>query len=200
MILTHRPVPHGVSQQFGSNATAGVIPAEYGSSAQRLVYLFGNYQPVGHLGCDFACPSGTPIVSAAPGTVVWAGPSQNMPKHIADKYGYITGSPDSGNITIIDHGDGNATAYSHQSVVQVSIGQWVNAGQQIGLSGATGRVDGAHMHMEYMTLPINYGSPYYSRSDPMKQFGSASVAPAGNAPVAPARPLLIPGVAGVYIN
>ncbi|MCC3276362.1 M23 family metallopeptidase [Arthrobacter sp. zg-Y20] len=182
MILTHLPVPHDISAVFGSNATAGVSPNPNGSSAQQLVYLFGNYQPVGHLAVDFACPVGTPIVAAAPGTVVWAGPGQNMPKHIADKYGYLSGAAgaDSGNITIIDHGDGSATAYSHQSEVEVLTGQWVNGGQQIGLSGKTGRITGPHLHFEYMTLPINYGSPYYSRSDPMKQFGSASIIPTGS--------------------
>ena len=200
MILTHKPVPHAISQVFGNNATAGVAGNWNGTETQKLVAQFGNYQPVGHLAVDFACPSGTPIVAAAPGTVVYAGPGQNMPKHIADKYGYIFGSPDSGNITIIDHGDGSATAYSHQSRVEVTAGQWVNGGQRIGLSGATGRITGAHLHFEYMTLPINYGSPYYSRSDPMKQYGSASIAPVGAVTAAPARPLLIPDIPDLYAD
>lgn len=170
MILTHRPVPHALSQGFGSNATEGIAPREYGTPAERLVYLFGNYQRVGHLASDFACPSGTPVGSAAAGTVVFAGLSQHMPRDIAVKYGYIYGSPDSGNIVVVDHGDNTATAYSHMAEVHVRAGQKVDGGHTLGLSGATGRVDGAHLHFEYMTLPINYNSPYYSRVDPMKQF------------------------------
>ena len=181
MILTHKPVPHAPSQGFGSNATGGVIGDWNGTVVQQLVAQFGNYQPVGHLAIDFPCPAGTPIVAAAAGTVVYAGPGQHMPAAIAAKFGYIygPGGDASGNITIIDHGDGSATAYSHQSEVQVVASQWVNGGHQIGLSGATGRITGAHLHFEYMTLPINYGSPYYSRSDPMAQYGATSILPVG---------------------
>ena len=181
MILTHMPVPYAPNQVFGSNATAGVVGDWNGTVVQQLVAQFGNYQPVGHLAVDFPCPEGTPIVAAAPGTVVYAGPGQHMPAHIAAKYGYIygPGGDASGNITIIDHGDGSATAYSHQKAVEVGAGQWVNGGQQIGLSGKTGRITGAHLHFEYMTLPVNYQSPYYSRSDPMAQYGAASIMPAG---------------------
>lgn len=195
MRLTHRPVPHGISQVFGNNATAGVVGNWNGTETQRLVAQFGNYQPAGHLAVDFACPSGTPIVAAAAGTVAYAGPGQNMPASVAAKYGYIYGSPDSGNITVIDHGDGSATAYSHQSKVEVSAGQWVAGGQRIGLSGATGRITGAHLHFEYMTLPINYGSPYYSRMDPMAQYGG-NIQTVGT--TTPERPLLIPGLPDLY--
>lgn len=203
MTLTHRPVPHGISQVFGNNATAGVVGDWNGTETQRLVAQFGNYQPAGHLAVDFSCPTGTPIVASAAGTVAYAGPGQNMPASVAAKYGYIYGSPDSGNITVIDHGDGSATAYSHQSKVEVSAGQWVNGGQRIGLSGATGRITGAHLHFEYMTLPINYGSPYYSRSDPMRQYGAASIAPVGEVSPSPAnsaRPLLIPDLPELFAD
>lgn len=161
MILTHRPVPHAESQGFGANPTWN-----------NPHPVFGDYQSVGHLATDFSCPIGTPIVAAAPGVVVYAGWGQNMPQWIAEKYGYIFGPGGwaSGIITIIDHGDGTATAYSHQSEVLVSAGQRVTGGQAIGLSGKTGRSTGPHLHFEYMTLPINYGSAYYSRLDPMKQY------------------------------
>lgn len=163
MILTHRPVPHGLSQGFKD-----------GPTQNKPHPLYGNYQPVGHLAVDFSCPTGTPVGSAAPGVVVFAGPGQDMPDAIAIKYGYSRGSDKwaSGNIVIVDHGDSTATAYSHLSEVQVTTGQRVNGGQRLGLSGTTGRSTGPHLHFEYMTLPINYGSPYYSRLDPMAQYGS----------------------------
>ena len=161
MILTHRPVPHTESQGFGANPTWN-----------NPHPVFDDYQSVGHLATDFSCPIGTPIAAAAPGVVVYAGWGQNMPEWIATKYGYIFGPGGwaSGIITILDHGDGTATAYSHQSEVLVSAGQRVAGGQTIGLSGKTGRSTGPHLHFEYMTLPINYGSAYYSRLDPMKQY------------------------------
>lgn len=180
MILTHKPVPHNISQTFANNATAGVVGDWNGTETQKLVAQFGNYQPGGHLAVDFACPTGTPIVAAAPGAVAYAGPGQNMPAAICAKYGYIQGSPDSGNITVIDHGDNTATAYSHQSEVQVKAGQWVNGGQQIGLSGKTGRITGPHLHFEYMTLPINYSSIRYSRLDPLAQYGGGGIKTVGN--------------------
>ena len=167
MRLTHRPVPHGISQGFGAGATRG-----------RPHPVYGDYQPVGHTAVDFSCPTGTPIAAAAPGVVVYAGWGQNMPKHIAVKYGYVTG-PDgwaSGIITILDHGDGSATAYSHQNEFLVGTGTRVQGGQILGLSGTTGRSTGPHLHFEYMTLPINYGSLFYSRLDPIAQYGGIDVA------------------------
>lgn len=187
MILTHRPVPHRINQGFGAGATRN-----------NPHPVYGDYQPVGHLAVDFSCPEGTPVVAAASGTVAYAGWGQHMPEHIAVKYGYIAGAEGwaSGRIVIIDHGDGSATAYSHQSRLDVSTGQWVNGGQQIGLSGTTGRSTGPHLHFEYMTLPIDYRSPFYSRRDPMAQYGAGAVIPTGT--VTPGRELLIKDVRELY--
>jgi murein DD-endopeptidase MepM/ murein hydrolase activator NlpD len=52
----------------------------------------------------------------------------------------------SGNIVIIDHGMGVFTNYAHLSRMDVKPGQFVNRGEQIGLAGATGRVNGPHLH------------------------------------------------------
>jgi murein DD-endopeptidase MepM/ murein hydrolase activator NlpD len=85
-----------------------------------------------HTGLDFEGGSGLPIKAAAPGTVIFAGPLTVR-----------------GNATFIDHGWGVYTAYYHQSEIQVSVGDKVAAGQQIGLVGATGlRLTGAHLHWE----------------------------------------------------
>lgn len=48
----------------------------------------------------------------------------------------------------IDHGAGFKTRYAHLSVQQVSRGQKVALGQQIGKAGATGGVSGPHLHYE----------------------------------------------------
>jgi murein DD-endopeptidase MepM/ murein hydrolase activator NlpD len=84
-----------------------------------------------HTGIDFGASAGTPIRAAADGTVVSAGPLG----------GY-------GNATVIDHGNGLATLYGHQSSIAVSPGQRVNRGQVIGYVGCTGLCTGPHLHFE----------------------------------------------------
>jgi murein DD-endopeptidase MepM/ murein hydrolase activator NlpD len=49
-------------------------------------------------------------------------------------------------MVIIDHGMTVFTLYAHLSRIDVKPGQWVDRGEQIGLTGATGRVNGPHLH------------------------------------------------------
>ena len=51
-----------------------------------------------------------------------------------------------GNLVIIDNGLHFDTQYMHLSKIEVKVGQRVVQGQRIGLSGATGRVTGPHLH------------------------------------------------------
>mgnify|MGYP003968269363 FL=1 len=84
-----------------------------------------------HSGLDFCGGTGLQIDAAANGIVVFAGDTIVR-----------------GNATIIDHGRGIFTGYWHQSESYVQVGDRVEAGQVIGLVGATGRVTGAHLHWE----------------------------------------------------
>jgi murein DD-endopeptidase MepM/ murein hydrolase activator NlpD len=84
-----------------------------------------------HTGIDFGASSGTAIRSAGTGVVVSAGPLG----------GY-------GNATVIDHGNGLATLYAHQSSMLVGAGQRVGRGQVIGYVGCTGLCTGPHLHFE----------------------------------------------------
>ena len=100
--------------------------------------IFGsrrNYNGTGydsyHSGLDLYGGTGTEITAPARGRVVFTG--------------LLTVR---GNTTIVDHGWGIHTAYMHQSEFKVSPGDIVEAGQTIGLVGATGRVTGAHLHWE----------------------------------------------------
>jgi murein DD-endopeptidase MepM/ murein hydrolase activator NlpD len=90
-----------------------------------------------HEGVDIAAGYGTPIHAAASGTVIYAG--------------WMGGY---GNLVIIDHGNGLATAYGHQSSFAVGGGS-VSQGQVIGYVGCTGHCFGPHVHFE---VRVN-GSP-----------------------------------------
>ena len=53
-----------------------------------------------------------------------------------------------GNLVIIRHDNGLETFYAHLSKRNVEVGDWVNAGDVIGLGGSTGRSTGPHLHFE----------------------------------------------------
>jgi Peptidase family M23 len=82
-----------------------------------------------HKGADFRAATGTPVHASNSGIVVLARPL------------YFEGS-----CVIIDHGLGLYTLSMHFSRIDVKEGQHVSAGDQLGLSGATGRVTGPHLH------------------------------------------------------
>jgi murein DD-endopeptidase MepM/ murein hydrolase activator NlpD len=84
-----------------------------------------------HAGTDVKADVGTTVRASRAGQVVSAG--------------WIGGY---GNCVIIDHGDGVQTRYGHLSQVLVSVGQYVEQGEQIALSGNTGRSTGPHLHFE----------------------------------------------------
>ncbi|MFD3521879.1 M23 family metallopeptidase [Streptomyces sp. NPDC058653] len=100
-----------------------------------------------HSGQDFAVPVGTNVKAAHDGTVVKAGPNG------------AGDGPAYGNAIVIKHGTKNAkyTQYAHLSKVKVHIGQKVDKGESIALSGNTGNSSGPHLHFEVRTTP-NYGS------------------------------------------
>lgn len=84
-----------------------------------------------HAGTDVGVPIGTTVRASRGGQILTAG--------------WLGGY---GNCVIIDHGDGVCTRYGHLSEVTVSVGQYVDQGQQIALSGNTGRSTGPHLHFE----------------------------------------------------
>ena len=84
-----------------------------------------------HLGIDISCPTGSSIVASKKGRVISAG---------------YMGSY--GNLVVVDHGGGMATAYAHNSSIKVRVGQMVSKGQVLALSGMTGAATGPHCHFE----------------------------------------------------
>ena len=85
----------------------------------------------GHTGMDLAVPTGTPVRAALPGTVTAA--------QYHSSYGYYV---------MIDHGNGLSTLYAHNSQLLVRVGQTVETGDIVSLSGSTGRSTGPHLHFE----------------------------------------------------
>lgn len=86
-----------------------------------------------HHGVDLGGPPKSPILSAAPGVVVFAGSNGSY-----------------GRMVEIDHGMGIRTRYGHLSSTSVRKGQSVGYRQQIGVIGTTGRSTGVHLHYEVL--------------------------------------------------
>lgn len=84
-----------------------------------------------HEGIDIAVPTGTQVRASADGTVIHSG--------------WLGGY---GLLVVVDHGNGLATAYAHNSVLLVAVGQSVAQGQTLSLSGSTGHSSGPHVHFE----------------------------------------------------
>ncbi len=82
-----------------------------------------------HMGVDFDGEAGDPIVASNRGVVALVG-----------SFYYA------GNVVYLDHGRGLITIYMHMTEVDVTEGQLVERGQQLGKVGATGRVTGPHVH------------------------------------------------------
>jgi murein DD-endopeptidase MepM/ murein hydrolase activator NlpD len=87
-----------------------------------------------HTGMDFACPPGNPIYVSGGGVVV---------KVAHDRGGY-------GNHVEVDHGFGYKTRYAHMSRIDVKLGQRLERGDCLGLTGRSGLVSGPHLHYEVM--------------------------------------------------
>ena len=102
------------------------------------------YQGKPHTGIDYGCPQWTPILASAEGTVMAAG---------WDLTGY-------GFRVILRHSDGRATLYGHLDSISVSMGQHVAQGEEIGLSGSTGKATGPHLHFEARRIWNDYSSHF----------------------------------------
>lgn len=110
-----------------------VIPPTYIKplGGGRFTSGFGRRWGRMHKGVDWACPVGTTVYASCGGTVIQA--SYNG--------GY-------GNNVVISHPDGRMTRYAHNSKLLVKVGQQVEQGEAIALSGNTGRSTGPHVHFE----------------------------------------------------
>lgn len=109
-----------------------ITTSEYGS-ARTYNGVLKSY----HGGVDFRAKTPLPILASNDGVVVL----------VKDRY-Y------SGGTVIIDHGEGVYSCYFHLSEFNVKVGEPVIQGQNIALSGATGRITGPHLHFGFMVQGI----------------------------------------------
>lgn len=93
-----------------------------------------------HEGIDIAVDYGTPVHVTAAGTVTLCG--------WTDGYG---------NLVEVNHGNSIVTRYGHNSILLVTEGQAVKAGDIISLAGSTGISTGPHVHYEVRIngTPVN---------------------------------------------
>jgi murein DD-endopeptidase MepM/ murein hydrolase activator NlpD len=89
----------------------------------------------GHNAVDIANACGTPVVAAAGGVVIDS----------SDSGGWNGGY---GNFLYIQHPNGTKTKYAHLQTLEVSSGDEVSQGQEIGKMGDTGHSTGCHLHFE----------------------------------------------------
>ncbi len=138
--IGHGHRPPGLEQKpvwplSGSTAAdSDSIHAQYGPRALPSGYDF-------HAGIDLPAPTGTPALSVLPGEVVTVT--------------HWNGTSSAGNNVIVRHESGEATAYLHLDRIDVEVGQWLEAGEQLGTVGRTGAT-APHLHLTYFrTLNTN---------------------------------------------
>lgn len=119
--------PTGQAPSTGPASSSGFIWPVNGTLTSGFGPRWGRM----HEGIDISGGSGTPIATAASGTVILAG----------WQGGY-------GQLVVVDHGGGISTAYAHLSSIGVSVGQSVSQGTSVGGMGTTGNSTGVHLHFE----------------------------------------------------
>ncbi len=118
-------------------------------------WYYQQFGQIGHNGIDLAAAVGTPVYATDSGTIVaegwgnydnWMGSIAGIFVRIGHSWGF--------------------SAYAHLSNTIVNVGQWVNRGQLIGYSGATGVGTGPHLHFETFPPSPNFGNGFAGRVSP----------------------------------
>jgi murein DD-endopeptidase MepM/ murein hydrolase activator NlpD len=128
-ILKHRIFAESSNRQLWDGPFLAPV-SETVSESFGVRRVFNGELKSQHQGLDYHAPRGTRVVAANSGRILLA-------RHL-----FFEGS-----CVIVDHGQGLMTLYMHLSRFKVREGQKVRRGQLLGLSGATGRATGPHLHL-----------------------------------------------------
>lgn len=124
---------------MNKNLSERVYPAGRPVRAGWMSSYFGRRtdpftgKPATHRGVDFAGKAGADVIAVADGVVTWS----------SNRHGY-------GQLVEINHGNGYATRYAHNSENLVGVGDEVKKGQTVALMGKTGRATGPNLHFEVL--------------------------------------------------
>lgn len=144
-----------LAAQNGSSSSAALGGYIWPVSSRRITSPFGprntgiSGASTNHKGVDIGGVYYTSQVHAAKaGTVIIS-----------------TYSSSYGNYVVVSHGSGNTTLYAHMSSRSVSVGDYVNQGDVLGITGSTGISSGPHLHFEITengsrVNPLNYLTGY----------------------------------------
>ena len=109
-----------------------------------LTSRFGRRSSGTHAGLDIAAPTGTTIVAADGGEVIFSGTKGTL-----------------GKMVVIKHDEDVMTYYAHCSKLYVKAGQTVSRGQKIAAVGSTGKSTGPHLHLEIRINGVAYNPQHY---------------------------------------
>lgn len=121
----------------------GAVPSD-----PQLLQKYSEWGLRGHNGIDFGLPVGIPVVACGMGEV-----------------GYQGNRGDWGDLIIVKHFWGESW-YAHLLEVLVNMGDKVNKGDKLGLSGATGNVTGPHLHFGIKPTDPDIHNGYLGFVDP----------------------------------
>ncbi|MDQ1281784.1 MAG: Peptidase protein [Patescibacteria group bacterium] len=132
-ILDKSKLPAAGSSPFRWPLSKIIITQNFGNTSFARS---GAYNGNGHNGIDFGVPIGAPLYAIGDGVVVGTGNTDiACPRASYGKW------------VLIKHDNGISSLYGHMSIIGVSPGQTVKAGEQIGLTGYTGYATGPHLHL-----------------------------------------------------
>ena len=137
-VLINKNLVARVSPQ-GRPVESGWMSSYYGKRTDPFTG-----KPANHKGVDFAGKAGAEVFAVADGVVSWS----------SKRFGY-------GELMEINHGNGYATRYAHNSENLVAVGDEVKKGQAVALMGDTGRATGPNLHFEVLhngrqVNPVNF--------------------------------------------
>lgn len=136
---TARPQPYAYRLPYKAGTTFSILQGFHGTFSHRGSNEYA---------VDFDCPVATPVLAARPGTIVASNAAAQGSGTTPDFLEYRRT-----NFVLVLHDDGTLGEYMHlaPSGVKVQVGQHVDRGDELALSGNTGFSSTPHLHFQVMT-------------------------------------------------